>query len=489
MTHLYACTIHPHIQAWLKKYIADGWWRRGGLGVALSMAQGLLLMALVLLAINALATQAAEVTLPETRIVGAFFAVGASVVFLIWIFGYIGIRFTEAAFVRYVSQNVSYTSAIILKRAVKAKLDLGILLMCCLYMPVLYTLIQSVTPITDWNDTLAPVFRKQVNFFVPCYFQAFPPYRQQELPTNTCPVSQFTAADQRLLDMRPNGFYYDANILSCDSLFGITLFVFSTTLVVYAVLGYFYIMHSFTALVSAEFKHSKFVDILDKLIRIREDEENSFTARFPASKRTHMAAVFELRAQYKHFRGALPWLFTTFISTCKGVARGLYKPLKFIIIPVRFLLERLVVVSCLNYESQQATERLLKSQQSARFTAMSAKRLATSSKGVSKKSVKDSNAFTDNDDNNNHEEDMGFSKKAPAPVKQFKDFEDSSQTEDKSLTFSEKIQTSGGLSRKNRAVSFRSSKFDIMDANYEDGLDGDQPEFSFSAKFASIKRR
>lgn len=43
------------------------------------------------------------------------------------------------------SQNVSYTSAIILKRAVKAKLDLGILLMCLVYMPVLFTLVQSVT--------------------------------------------------------------------------------------------------------------------------------------------------------------------------------------------------------------------------------------------------------------------------------------------------------------------------------------------------------
>jgi hypothetical protein len=44
-----------------------------------------------------------------------------------------------------VSQNVSYTSAIILKRAVKAKLDLGILLMCCIYMPVLFNLVQAVT--------------------------------------------------------------------------------------------------------------------------------------------------------------------------------------------------------------------------------------------------------------------------------------------------------------------------------------------------------
>lgn len=193
------------IKAWLKKYIADGWWRRGGLNVALSMSQGLLVMALVLLGINGLATQAADVTIPEERIVGAFIAVGVSVVFVIWVLGYAGIRFTEAAFVRYVSQNVSYTSAIILKRAVKAKIDLGLLLMCCLYMPVLYTLVQTVTMITDWNDTLAPAFRKEVNFFVPCYYQAFPPYRKQQLHTNSCPVAQFSDPAQALLDIRPNG--------------------------------------------------------------------------------------------------------------------------------------------------------------------------------------------------------------------------------------------------------------------------------------------
>lgn len=80
-------------------------------------------------------------------------------------------------------------------------------------------------------------------------------------------------------DTAPAGFYHDANILSCDSLLGIALFVFNTSLVVYAILGYFYIMHSFTTLVNAHFKRSKFVDILDKLIRIREDEENSFIVR------------------------------------------------------------------------------------------------------------------------------------------------------------------------------------------------------------------
>jgi hypothetical protein len=72
------------------------------------------------------------------------------------------------------------------------------------------------------------------------------------------------------------GFYFDANILSCDSFLGITFFVASVTLLVYAVLGYWYILHSFVVQVAREFRSSKFVDILEKLIRIREDEEVNF---------------------------------------------------------------------------------------------------------------------------------------------------------------------------------------------------------------------
>lgn len=48
---------------------------------------------------------------------------------------------------------MSYTSAIILKRAVKAKLDIGILLMSCIYTPVIYNLVQSVT--SESASTLA----------------------------------------------------------------------------------------------------------------------------------------------------------------------------------------------------------------------------------------------------------------------------------------------------------------------------------------------
>lgn len=195
-------------------------------------------------------------------------------------------------------------------------------------------------------------------------------------------------------------------------------------------------------------------------------------------------------------------------------AQGLIKPLKLIFIPLRFLLERLVVVSCLNYETQKNNQRLLSSQQSARFNAISSKgpkgpgasasasarpgsataaATAQSSKAVSKKQPgKNANALILSDDNDqDQDQDMGISRKNAAngpSTKKFADFDDSSHTEDKSLTFSEKVMASGGLSKKNRAVSFRSSKV-ALDVNYEDELDGDQPEYSFSAKFQSIKRR
>jgi hypothetical protein len=89
------------IKVWLHKYVSDGWWRRGGLNVAISMSKGLLALGVILLAFNAFATQASAATFPENRIIGSCIAVGISVVFIIWLLGYIFIRFTEAAFVRY----------------------------------------------------------------------------------------------------------------------------------------------------------------------------------------------------------------------------------------------------------------------------------------------------------------------------------------------------------------------------------------------------
>lgn len=132
------------VKAWLDKYIADGWWRKGGLHIAKVMSQGLALMTLFFLVMNAIARNFSEYTVANGLIISAVLSVIFAVVGIIWLIGFIGIRTTESAFVRYVSQNVAYTSAIILKRAVKAKFDLGLILMCSLYMPLLYVLLESL---------------------------------------------------------------------------------------------------------------------------------------------------------------------------------------------------------------------------------------------------------------------------------------------------------------------------------------------------------
>jgi hypothetical protein len=132
------------VTKWLHRYVSDGWWRRGGLGVAISMAKGCLFIGLCIVIINAVSRSFSADSIATGFVVGSVFYTGVVVVVTIWFLGYLAIRTTEKAFVRYVSQNVAYTSAIILKRAVKAKFDLGIMLVCALYVPVVYTLLQSM---------------------------------------------------------------------------------------------------------------------------------------------------------------------------------------------------------------------------------------------------------------------------------------------------------------------------------------------------------
>lgn len=329
------------IKAWLRKYIANGWWRRGGVSVAISMLQGCLGLGAVLLAISIISTGGSASTLPEPRIIGALVGVGIAVVLVIWVLGYFGIKTTEAAFVRYVSQNVSYTSAIILKRVVKAKIDVGLMLMTALFLPVLYTLLQSLIVVLDWNDTLAPTFRKGFNFFVPCYYLAFPPYR--DLNRNSCPVAEFSHPDQFL---PAGGFFKDSNILPCDSYLGVTLFVLSAVLFVYILVGYVFFLISNLQRVNQEFKSSRWIDVLEKLMRIKEEEEFDYQQRFSWWQRSYISTRFEIMTQLGHARKGFIWLFITFIRVLKGFIRAIFRPFKIAISPIIFLLERLVTIYC-----------------------------------------------------------------------------------------------------------------------------------------------
>ena len=178
-----------------------------------------------------------------------------------------------------------------------------------------------------------------------------------------------------------------------------------------------------------------------------------------------------------------------FINTTTSQAA--YKPLKLIIIPLRFLLERIVVVSCLNLEAKKATtERLNSSQQSQRFRAASSRRNGFSTKaGGGGKSQKNALLVPRNSSGGGDEEDedeIGFSSKRRSSPKQLQinnnDDDNTGATEDRApMSYTEKIQASGGLTKKNKAVSFRSTKI-ALDENYMDELDKEQAEFSFSTK-------
>lgn len=132
------------VKKWLHKYIADGWWKRGGISFASSIAKGCIAIGLGILVLHSISRVFSAESLSNGLILTSSFAVFLSLTGIVWLCGYIGIKVTESAFVRFVSQNVAYTSVIILKRAVKAKFDLGLIFVISLYMPLLYTMLQSV---------------------------------------------------------------------------------------------------------------------------------------------------------------------------------------------------------------------------------------------------------------------------------------------------------------------------------------------------------
>ena len=77
----------------------------------------------------------------------------------------------------YVSQNEVYTSIIILKKCIKVKVEMGLGLLWCLFLPVVYTLCKALVLVEDWDATVALPHRKAHTHFVPCFFMAFPPFK------------------------------------------------------------------------------------------------------------------------------------------------------------------------------------------------------------------------------------------------------------------------------------------------------------------------
>lgn len=130
---------------------------------------------------------------------------------------------------------------------------------------------------TDWNRTLVTPLRKNINYFTPCYYMGYRPYRQNHIDREaTCPVQQYSSSLQNPDDA---GNFYLRNILSCDSYWGIILFVVSACVFTIGIVGYFYVFYSFISQTISEFVNSRWVDILDKLLKIRDEEKEDYQVR------------------------------------------------------------------------------------------------------------------------------------------------------------------------------------------------------------------
>lgn len=124
--------------------------------------------------------------------------------------------------------------------------------------------------------TLVSPLRKHIYYFTPCYYMGFPPYDRNQIDPDSCAVEQYTSTEQT---PNPNGSFYTRNILSCDSYWGIILFVTSAVIFTTGLIGYYYLFYSFISQARSEFINSRWVDILDKLLKIRDEELEDYRVR------------------------------------------------------------------------------------------------------------------------------------------------------------------------------------------------------------------
>lgn len=79
----------------------------------------------------------------------------------------------------------------------------------------------------------------------------------------------------------------------------------------YILLAYFYLFACMIHQVVGEFKASKWVDVLLKLLRIREEEENDYNSRFTLVNRVLMAIRQEINLQLANTQLAVMWTIDT----------------------------------------------------------------------------------------------------------------------------------------------------------------------------------
>lgn len=149
----------------------------------------------------------------------------------------------------------------------------------------------------------------------------------------------------------------------------------------------------------------------------------------------------------------------------------------------------------MNYEAKQAANsELLKSQSSQQFHAFSTKNSKSLKKNnKSNKSMKSKKQLLLQSKHSNDEyiNEYGISFKKSTTTNTTNNIssnKNQANLEDNNLSLAERINKSSGLSRKDRAVSFRSTKV-TLDQNYDSELDNNDQEFSFSTKLTQYTKK
>lgn len=285
------------VRNWISNYIADGWIYKGGLNIVKCTLYGCMggISIFVLIYIfskqgNFVAPSLFEIT---TLLCLVFVIVG-----VIAMIAYNFIKNAETSFVRYVSQNVNYTSAIILKRVVKSKLEMALILIILLYMPILYVYIQSVMVITDWNDTLAFTFRRQKNYYVPCYFQLFKPFHGDTGGEGTCP-NRDTLSEHE--PVRTENFFRDVSIVQCDSVYGLTIYTISCMLIPLFIAFNIWMIYRIIDQSISTIRGSRWLDVMESLHDKFLAELATYTKDFSPSQRFILSIKVEFQQQWIFF--------------------------------------------------------------------------------------------------------------------------------------------------------------------------------------------
>jgi len=340
------------VRQWLARNIADGWWRRGLAVFTWSMIKGLLFMGCFALLMFAMARQFNVNSTPTASMLGGAVAIFASTVGVIYTIGYIGMKASESVFVRYVSQNVSYTSSIILKRVVKSKVDIGIMLMFMVYMPALRAFAEGCFIITDWNDTLSFDYRRTINYYTPCYLMAFPPYHEPNIDPGWCPVHYSISADQ---PQRAEGYYEDRQILSCDSYLGISFWTVSFLFFWFTAIGYAWVYWEFVDTCVRELRGSRWVGTLHTLISIRNELQTHYVENFHITQRLTLDLTDEIMWQLAYIYKAVRWILKTTISSVWGIIKLCIAPFYIMFSPCLFIGTRVFLLFCTCFTKPVAT--------------------------------------------------------------------------------------------------------------------------------------